>query len=72
MTYSHTPHAAADRPSPPAAVAIAGFSRDRTCFDHRDEENPFVLKSVRSSSADLWRKIVSVVDLIDDLPPPTV
>ncbi|KZV16416.1 phytosulfokine receptor 1-like [Dorcoceras hygrometricum] len=57
-TLSHTPHAAADRRRSPTAAArrppppSPGFSRDRTCFDHRDEENPFVLKSVRSSSAD--------------------
>ncbi|KZV58673.1 hypothetical protein F511_31166 [Dorcoceras hygrometricum] len=49
------PIAVARRPPPPSL----GFSRDRTCFDHRDEENPFVLKSFRSSSADLRRKIVS-------------
>ncbi|KZV26018.1 hypothetical protein F511_03891 [Dorcoceras hygrometricum] len=41
------PHAAADRPSPSPPPPSPGFSRDRTCFDHRDEENPFVLKSCR-------------------------
>ncbi|KZV21128.1 hypothetical protein F511_13194 [Dorcoceras hygrometricum] len=50
------------RPSPPrrrppnaggsqprAAVAVALFSRGRTCFDQHNEKNPIVPKSVRSS-----------------------
>ncbi|KZV38694.1 pentatricopeptide repeat-containing protein [Dorcoceras hygrometricum] len=46
--------------------------RDRTCFDHRDEEIPFV-----SNSSVLLVQVdegfvLPVVDLIDDLPPPTV
>ncbi|KZV38548.1 hypothetical protein F511_37420 [Dorcoceras hygrometricum] len=46
--------------------------RGRTCFDHHDEELP----SVPNSSSLLVQAdegvLFAVVDLIDDLPPPTV
>ncbi|KZV32114.1 hypothetical protein F511_29558 [Dorcoceras hygrometricum] len=47
-------------------------SCDRTCFDHRDEEFPSMLNlSVLLVQADEG-VLIPVVDLIDDLPPPTV
>ncbi|KZT76535.1 hypothetical protein F511_46440 [Dorcoceras hygrometricum] len=48
------------RPPPRLRRAAAiRLSCDQTCFDHRDEEIPSMAKSVRSSSADLRRKIDS-------------
>ncbi|KZV31224.1 hypothetical protein F511_09418 [Dorcoceras hygrometricum] len=64
----HKPQAAAERHAPPHAPP----PRDRTCFDHRDEEIPFVSNSsVLLVQADEGF-VLPVVDLIDDLPPPTV
>ncbi|KZV26842.1 hypothetical protein F511_42932 [Dorcoceras hygrometricum] len=53
------PHAAGRRLAPQCAAAVHRPLRDRTCFDHRDEMIPSVAKSVKSSSADRWRKIDS-------------
>ncbi|KZV29111.1 hypothetical protein F511_06606 [Dorcoceras hygrometricum] len=52
-------HAAGSRLAPSCAAAVRRPLRDRTCFDHHDEVIPSVAKSVKSSSADLWRKIDS-------------
>ncbi|KZV23599.1 hypothetical protein F511_12734 [Dorcoceras hygrometricum] len=51
------PHAAAGRRPPPPSP---GFSRDRTFFDNRDEENPFVLKSLLIVLVISWRGILCV------------
>ncbi|KZV58118.1 F-box family protein [Dorcoceras hygrometricum] len=52
LSSSTSPPPTAQRRCPPATAAVARISRVRTCSDQRDEENPIVLKSVRSSSAD--------------------
>ncbi|KZV24130.1 hypothetical protein F511_22780 [Dorcoceras hygrometricum] len=67
------PHAPIGRRlAPPRAAAVCRRLRDRTCFDHRDEELP----SVPNLSGLLVQTdegvVLAVVDLIDDLPPPTV
>ncbi|KZV28158.1 hypothetical protein F511_10172 [Dorcoceras hygrometricum] len=59
-------------PSRLRRAAAVRLSCDMTCFDHRDEEIPSVAKSVRSSSAVDGGRLIPIVDLIDDLPPPTV
>ncbi|KZV23365.1 hypothetical protein F511_43722 [Dorcoceras hygrometricum] len=67
------PHAPIGRRlAPPRAAAVCRRLRDRTCFDHRDEELPFM-----PNSSDLLVQadegvVLLIVDLIDDLPPPTV
>ncbi|KZV46769.1 F-box family protein [Dorcoceras hygrometricum] len=60
-------------PTAPSAAAVARFSRGRTCFDHVDEEIPFVPNSsyllVQADEGFMF----PVVDLIkEDLPPPTL
>ncbi|KZV55438.1 hypothetical protein F511_36078 [Dorcoceras hygrometricum] len=51
-TLSSTPRRRRPPLAPSAVAAVARFSRGRTCFDHVDEEIPFVPKFVSSSSAD--------------------
>ncbi|KZV27972.1 hypothetical protein F511_06447 [Dorcoceras hygrometricum] len=58
------PHATGRRLAPPRAAAVCRHLRDRTCFDHRDEEFPSVLNSsVILVQADEG-VLIPVVDLI--------
>ncbi|KZV27643.1 hypothetical protein F511_38279 [Dorcoceras hygrometricum] len=68
---SHTPPIGR-RLAPPRAVGVCRRLRGQTCFDHRDEELP----SMPNSSSLLVQAeegvFFAIVDLIDDLPQPTV